>query len=116
MIAFPLPDAPVILCLGAHPDDIEIGCGGTLLAWIAARPRTTVHWVVLSGGGTLRETEAQASSAKFLARAKAGYLTVERFRDGHFPAALTELKDRFAALRDAVKPDLLFTHYREDRH
>ena len=111
-----LPTAPVILCLGAHADDIEIGCGGTLLAWLAAHPKTTVHWVVLSGAGTPREAEAQASAARFLAGAKTRYLTVEPFRDGHFPAALSEIKDRFAALRDAVKPDLVFTHYREDRH
>ena len=116
MLGLALPKAPVILCLGAHADDIEIGCGGTLLTWLATHRETTVHWVVLSGGGTEREAEAQTSAAQFLAGAKTRYLTVERFRDGHFPAALSELKAHVAALRDSVKPDLIFTHYREDRH
>lgn len=116
MIGLPLPEAPVILCLGAHADDIEIGCGGTLLTWLAARPRTVVHWMVFSGWGTPREGEAETSAAKFLAGAKTRYLTVERLRDGHFPAALSELKDRLARVRDTVHPDLVFTHYREDRH
>lgn len=116
MRGLPLPEAPVILCLGAHADDIEIGCGGTLLTWLAARPQTVVHWVVLSGGGTPREAEAQAGAAKFLAGAKTRFLSVERFRDGHFPVALTELKDRIARIRETVKPDAIFTHYRDDRH
>jgi LmbE family N-acetylglucosaminyl deacetylase len=116
MLGLALPKAPVILCLGAHADDIEIGCGGTLLTWLATHRDTTVHAVVFSGGGTPREAEAQAGAVKFLAAAKTRYLTVDKFRDGHFPAALTELKDRTAALRDAVKPDLIFTHHRDDRH
>lgn len=111
-----LPHAPTILCVGAHADDIEIGCGGTLLAWLHTRPHTTVHWVVLSGGGTPREAEAQAGAARFLAAAAQRTVRVEGFRDGHFPVALTELKTLFAALRDTVRPDLVLTHARDDRH
>ncbi|HEX4562161.1 MAG TPA: PIG-L deacetylase family protein, partial [Gemmatimonadales bacterium] len=116
MLGLPLPKAPVILCLGAHADDIEIGCGGTLLTLLAAQRDVAVHWAVLSGGGTPREAEAETSATKFLAGAKTRHLRVERFRDGHIPAALTELKDHITQLRDAVRPHLVFTHYREDRH
>jgi LmbE family N-acetylglucosaminyl deacetylase len=116
VLGLPLPKAPVILCLGAHADDIEIGCGATLLTWLAERPGTHVHWVVLSGGGTPREAEAQAGATRFLATAAGRHVSIERFRDGHFPTALSELKDRVARLRDEVKPDLVFTHYRDDRH
>jgi len=115
MLGLPLPKAPVILCLGAHADDIEIGCGGAILTWLAERPGTRVHWAVLSGGGTPREAEAQAGAARFLAGAAERHVYIERFRDGHFPAALTEIKERLARFQE-LKPDVIFTHYRDDRH
>ena len=116
MLDFALPEASVILCLGAHADDIEIGCGGTILTWLAARPRTTVHWVVWSGRGTPREAEAQAGAKRFLQQAQTAQVYVEGFRDGHFPVALTEIKHRLAAIRDSIHPSVIFTHFRHDRH
>ena len=108
------PAARTLLCLGAHADDIEIGCGGTLLTWLQARPGTTVHWVVFSGGGTPREAEARSSAPRFLAGSAGSTVTVHRFRDGFFPYE-SGVKDAFEALKD-LRPDLVFTHYREDRH
>ena len=53
-----------LLCLGAHSDDIEIGCGGTILRLAAEVPNLVVRWVVFSGTAT-RETEARDSAAAF---------------------------------------------------
>lgn len=105
-----------ILCLGAHPDDIEIGCGGTLLALLANGHAVSCHWVVFSGGGTAREREARAGAARFLARAKRRTLDVHSFRDGFFPYVGGEIKDAFEALAKVISPDAIFTHARHDRH
>ena len=105
-----------ILCLGAHPDDIEIGCGGTVLALLGNGHAVSCHWVVFSGGGTTREHEARASAARFLARAKRRQLDVHSFRDGFFPYGGGEIKEAFEALAGRVAPDAIFTHARHDRH
>ncbi len=102
-----------VLCLGAHPDDIEIGCGGTLLSLLASR-KVDCHWVVLSGAGGPREAEARRSARLFLgARAE---IQVHGFRDGYFPYVGGQVKDAFEALAPTVSPDVIFTHTREDRH
>ena len=109
------PGAPlVVLCVGAHADDIEIGCGGTILRLLAERRRVTVHWVVLSGDVT-REREARRSAAKFLRGAAAQTVRVERFRDGFLPYEGAAVKDVFESLKP-LAPDLIFTHCRDDRH
>jgi len=105
-----------ILCLGAHADDIEIGCGGTILTLLAARRNVECHWVVFSGGGGAREREAQSGADLFLARARQRHLTVHGFRDGFFPYVGAGIKDAFEALAREVSPDIVFTHTRDDRH
>jgi LmbE family N-acetylglucosaminyl deacetylase len=105
-----------ILCLGAHADDIEIGCGGTILTLLAARRNVDCHWVVFSGGGGPREREARKSADLFLARARRRQLTVHGFRDGFFPYVGGEIKDTFEALAREESPDVVFTHTRDDRH
>ena len=105
-----------ILCLGAHADDIEIGCGGTILTLLTARRNVDCHWVVFSGGGGAREREARKSADLFLARARRRHLTVHGFRDGFFPYVGAGIKDAFEALAHEVSPDLVFTHTRDDRH
>jgi len=105
-----------ILCLGAHPDDIEIGCGGTVLALLANGRMVSCHWVVFSGGGTPREAEARTSAARFLARAKRQQVDVHSFRDGFFPYVGGDIKDAFEELARTVAPDAIFTHARHDRH
>jgi LmbE family N-acetylglucosaminyl deacetylase len=104
-----------MLCLGAHPDDVEIGCGGVVLRLLRARPGSAVHWVVLSGAGGRRE-EATQSAADFLAGAGSRHVTVKDFRDGFFPYAGYEIKEYFEEIKRTVSPDLVFTHYRDDRH
>ena len=56
-----------ILAIGCHADDLEIGCGGTLLTLVAANPELEVDWVVLAAPGD-RGAEARASAVAFLLR------------------------------------------------
>jgi LmbE family N-acetylglucosaminyl deacetylase len=104
-----------VLCLGAHCDDIEIGCGGTLLALLAANPGLAIDWVVFSSDGE-REREAQASAAEFLGAGTEHRVQIRRFRNGYFPAELAAIKDFFEALKSAPAPDLVLTHHRGDFH
>ena len=103
-----------ILCVGAHGDDIEIGCGGTLLALTAARP-VQVTWLVLSSD-LQRAREIERSAATFLSAAKRSSLEIRAHRDGFLPYLGAAIKEEFEALKDRVQPDLIFTHYRHDLH
>jgi LmbE family N-acetylglucosaminyl deacetylase len=112
----PNETAPLkILCLGAHSDDIEIGCGGTLLRLLKERPGSSVDWVVFSATGT-REREATESSAAFLTDAGSKRVVLKSFRESYFPYVAAEIKDFFEELKASVKPDLIFCHRRDDLH
>jgi len=104
-----------LLCLGAHSDDIEIGCGGTVLRLLEEIPRVHVHWVVLVASGP-RGAEAKASAETFLASAHSREIVIKEFRDGFFPHAGAELKEAFEQLKRDCAPDLILTHYRNDLH
>jgi LmbE family N-acetylglucosaminyl deacetylase len=110
------PDEPVrILCLGAHADDVEIGCGGSLLALLREYRRAEVTWVVFSASA-VRAREARASAGRFLERAASRRIVVDKFRDGYFPQVATGIKNAFERLKGTTRPDLVFTHFRDDRH
>jgi LmbE family N-acetylglucosaminyl deacetylase len=110
------PGTPLrVLAIGAHADDIEIGCGGTLLRLVADQPNLSVDWVVLSGLGE-RAGEAADSAAAFLQGAAESRVRVERFRDGFFPYLGGAVKDYFEQLKSQPAPDLVLTHRLEDRH
>lgn len=104
-----------VLCLGAHSDDLEIGCGGTLMALVASQPQVRVDWVVFSASDA-RAAEARAGAACVLRGAARISVTVEAFRDGFFPYVGDEVKEYFEGLKDRCSPDLIFTHHRDDRH
>lgn len=104
-----------VLCLGAHSDDIEIGCGGTVLKLIETHRKAVFQWVVFSATPE-RKREAQRSAKAFLKGAPGSLVTVERFRDGFFPYAGGEIKEYFERLKKEVSPDVVFTHYRSDMH
>lgn len=104
-----------ILCLGAHSDDIEIGCGGTLLRLKAEYPNIAVTWVVFSGSGE-RSKEAQRSAKEYLKNVKKSQILLKEFRDGYFPVEASSIKDAFEELKNRVMPDVIFTHYRNDLH
>jgi LmbE family N-acetylglucosaminyl deacetylase len=104
-----------ILALGAHCDDIEIGCGGTMLRLAAERPDLDVLWVVF-GSTPERAAEARASAADFLGGFSRWRLLVHEFRDGYLPYDGAAVKDAFEALKKDYTPDIIFTHHRDDRH
>jgi LmbE family N-acetylglucosaminyl deacetylase len=104
-----------LLCLGAHADDIEIGCGGTVLRLVEERPGLAVRWVVFSGGPE-RQREARAAAAAFLAGAGEAEVETHAFRDGYFPWVGAEVKDAFERLKDEFEPDLVLTHFKADAH
>lgn len=103
-----------VLCIGAHCDDIEIGCGATLLR-LAGERELDVTWLVLCSTPA-RAAEAEASAGRFLAKTRRREVQIERFRDGYLPAQWAAVKDCFEALKRTARPDLIFTHERDDRH
>lgn len=104
-----------LLCLGAHADDLEIGCGGTVLRLVAENPGLSVFWVTLSAGG-VREVEARAGSERFLEGAGGKTVEILQFRDGFFPYLGAGIKEYFELLKTKVSPDLILTHFRHDLH
>jgi LmbE family N-acetylglucosaminyl deacetylase len=104
-----------LLAIGAHSDDLEIGCGGTLVALAAANPGLTVHWVVLAAPGG-RGDEARASAEALLAQADESTIDIHAFRDGYLPHTAAEVKDAFEDLKGRCDPQLVLTHGRDDLH
>jgi LmbE family N-acetylglucosaminyl deacetylase len=103
-----------VLCLGAHSDDIEIGCGGAILRLCRTYPNACFTWVVFSGDER-RAAEARSSADSFLSDVREKTVIVEGFRDGFFPYVGAEVKECFERLKP-LSPDLIFTHHRDDRH
>jgi LmbE family N-acetylglucosaminyl deacetylase len=104
-----------VLVIGSHSDDIEIGCGGTLLTLTRSSPELEVDWLVLAASAE-RAEEARASAADFLAAAAVSRVEVHGFRDGFLPYVGGEVKELFEDLKGRVDPQLVFTHTRHDLH
>jgi LmbE family N-acetylglucosaminyl deacetylase len=104
-----------VLCLGAHSDDIEIGCGGTVLLLLRAFPSVRFHWLVFSSN-KVRRKEALRSANLFLKGAKSKKIAVRSYRDGFFPYQGARIKKEFEMLKKQINPDLILTHYRHDLH
>jgi LmbE family N-acetylglucosaminyl deacetylase len=106
--------AKKLLLLGSHSDDIEIGCGGTILTLTETHSDLEVLWVVLSGEAR-RAREARESARLFLKKVGRSKVVVKSFQECYFPDQLTRIRNYFEALKN-FEPDLIFTHYRRDRH
>lgn len=103
-----------ILAIGAHCDDIDIGCGGATLA-LLERYHAEVTWIVF-GSNPVREQEFRSSAKRFLRRASSARVDVHSFRDGFFPAQYAAIKEVFESLKKLPNPDLIFSHHRADLH
>lgn len=117
MLGFKLNiDRPLnVLALGAHCDDIEIGAGATLLKLFDEYEIGTVKWVVFASND-VRKNEATVSANMFLENVRRADVTVHSYRDGFLPFLASEVKDTFEAIKKDFVPDIIFTHYRDDRH
>jgi len=104
-----------VLCLGAHSDDIEIGCGGTVLQLIEQSRRIEFYWLVLCANPE-RAIEARRSANAFLMRARKKTIVVKGFRDGFLPYLGPPVKECFEELKKIFTPDVIFTHCRHDLH
>jgi LmbE family N-acetylglucosaminyl deacetylase len=104
-----------VLAFGAHPDDIEIGCAGTILRLIGEHPGSAVRWVVMSGERP-RADEARRSAKGLVDDRTDLRVDVHDFRDGHFPYHGSAIKDAFESVKVDFEPDLILTHRQEDLH
>jgi LmbE family N-acetylglucosaminyl deacetylase len=104
-----------ILCLGAHSDDIEIGCGGTILKLQEAFENTHFHWVVFSSSQD-RAIEARRSADAMLQQASTKTVVIKDFRTSFFPYLGIDIKEYFEEIKRDFSPDLILTHYRNDLH
>jgi LmbE family N-acetylglucosaminyl deacetylase len=105
-----------LLCIGAHPDDIELGAGGTVMRLVEQNPGLHIHWLVLCGADPVRAGEARSSAALFTAGAADVRIEIHSFEDAFLPWQGEQLKKVFEALKNDFQPDLVLTHYEQDRH
>ncbi|MEP6492887.1 MAG: PIG-L deacetylase family protein [bacterium] len=104
-----------ILCLGAHSDDIEIGCGATLFTMLSSGAPIDVQWIVFGAKGS-REEEARRSAAIVLGGDARHEVSVLGFSDSFFPSESAAIKREFEQLKARFDPDVIFTHRGDDRH
>ena len=108
------PDPLTILCLGAHSDDIEIGCGGTLFQLAQGHTKLKFYWIVFSATG--KRCEEARKAAELFTAGNEKEIVVKDFRDGFLPYVGGQVKDAFEDLKSRVNPDLIFTHWQSDAH
>lgn len=104
-----------ILVLGAHCDDIEIGCGSTLLKLLDEYPTAEIFWVVFSSN-PMRKVEANNSAQDYLKNHSCSTIEINSFRNGFFPYVAIEIKEYFESIKARFAPDIIFTHFVKDKH
>jgi LmbE family N-acetylglucosaminyl deacetylase len=105
----------VVLCLGSHSDDIEIGCGGTILRLVEEQPNCRFCWAVFNAIGARRD-EAQRAAQLFVGSERLDLLLLKEFRDGFMPFVGFDVKATFEEMKKTISPDIIFTHNRSDAH
>jgi LmbE family N-acetylglucosaminyl deacetylase len=119
MIGLQLPvradGALQVLCLGAHSDDIEIGCGGFILRLAEQYPGCRFHWAVFSAAD-VREQEARRAAQLFATGRGGDTPTIKNFQDGFLPYVGANVKTVFEDLKRSVAPDVILTHNGKDGH
>ncbi len=106
---------PTVLCLGAHCDDIEIGCGATLIRWAREYPGTRFVWAIFAGE-PIRAEESRRAAACLFGAGASFELRLFEFPDRYFPSQAERIKRAFDELKAAVSADVIFTHQLNDRH
>src|SRR5215471_14515034 len=119
MIGLKLPEGVAgelkVLCLGCHSDDIEIGCGGSILRLAAERPDCVFYWVVFSAIAE-RADEAKQALTRFVEAPRLKLASLRSFPDGFMPFVGADIKKVFEELKQQLSPDIIFTHNRRDAH
>ena len=108
-------ESPKIVCLGAHCDDIEIGCGGTLMGLAETCPRATFTWIIFCSDEH-RATESRQAAARLLGDSANVKMHFLELRDGFLPYDGGEAKSRLREISASLDADVIFTHYRNDAH
>ena len=111
----PVHELRTILLLGAHCDDIEVGCGGTVLTLAEKCSVARFVWITFSSDAE-RAAETRAAATLLLAGVRNTLVRVENFRGSYFPHDYAAIKDYFEELKQSVRPDLILTHFRGDLH
>lgn len=114
-LQFDFPEAPTILCIGSHCDDIEIGCGGTILRLVERYPDLRMTWLVLTGNEQ-RHAETREAAQRFFSGREGPELILHGFRDGFLPYDVPPVKEAFEAVKKSLAPDLILSHWRGDYH
>jgi LmbE family N-acetylglucosaminyl deacetylase len=104
-----------VLCLGCHSDDIEIGCGGSILRLAGENPNNVFHWVVFSALDA-RAAEAERGATQFVDPSRLRGLILKTFPDGFMPFVGADIKTAFEELKRTISPDVIFTHNGKDAH
>src|SRR5260370_34839363 len=105
----------VMLCLGCHSDDIEIGCGGTILRLIEEHPSCRFYWAVFSATGT-RRAEAQRAAEMFVGPERLEQLLLKEFPDGFMPFVGFSVKEDLEEWKKTVFPDIILPQNRDGAH
>ena len=109
------PESPEVLCIGAHCDDIEIGCSGTILRLIERYPGIRMTWLVLTGDDE-RHAETGESAARLVGADDPPTMLMHQFRDGFLPYEAGRVKEAFEAVRQSLDPHLILSHWSGDYH
>jgi LmbE family N-acetylglucosaminyl deacetylase len=103
-----------ILAIGAHPDDIEFGCGGTLAKYHAQGAKS--YLLVMTRGEAGGEREVRQKEQEESLRLLGGEtVAFAGYRDTRIPLD-KEVIGRIEEVLQKTQPDMIFVHHPEDTH